>query len=163
MDDSERVKKRLEQLKEDAKRSGYILNSDEEFLELLTQGLITNDDRYGMESCPCRRFQGEKEDNLDIVCPCDYRDADLAEYGACYCALYVSAPENSEKQIQVPERRPSLEERRKQKQQEAKAAPSDLKYPVYRCKVCGYLCAADNPPRVCPICKASSERFERFM
>ena len=66
MDDSERVKKRLSQLKEDAKRSGYILNSDEEFLELLTKGLITNDDRYGMESCPCRRFQGEKEDNLLI-------------------------------------------------------------------------------------------------
>ncbi len=163
MDSSERLKKRLAQLKYDANRSGYILNSDEDFLELLTQGLITNDDRYGMETCPCRRFKGDKEDNMDIVCPCDYRDADLAQYGACYCALYVSAPENSEKQIQIPERRLPLEERKKQKQQQQGKPATGLKYPVYRCKVCGYLCAADNPPRVCPICKASAERFERFM
>ena len=156
---SERVQKRLKQLKEDAKRSGYILNSDEVFLKTLTEGLIMNDDRYGMETCPCRRFKGEKGDNLDIVCPCDYRDPDLAEYGACYCALYVSKPENSEKQIQVPERRPSLEERRKQKDSLSSEKPSALKYPVYRCKVCGYLCAADNPPRVCPICKSIGRAF----
>jgi rubrerythrin len=37
------------------------------------------------------------------------------------------------------------------------------KMPVWRCKVCGYLCARDEPPEVCPICKATKERFERFM
>ena len=34
--------------------------------------------------------------------------------------------------------------------------------PVWRCRVCGYLCARETPPGVCPICKASRERFERF-
>lgn len=38
-----------------------------------------------------------------------------------------------------------------------------LPLPVWRCKVCGYLCARDEPPELCPICKASKERFERFM
>jgi rubrerythrin len=28
--------------------------------------------------------------------------------------------------------------------------------------VCGYLCAREHPPGVCPICKAKRERFERF-
>jgi rubrerythrin len=37
-----------------------------------------------------------------------------------------------------------------------------LPYPVWRCRVCGYLCARDEPPAVCPVCKAQKERFERF-
>ena len=38
-----------------------------------------------------------------------------------------------------------------------------LAYPVWRCRVCGYLCGRDEPPENCPICKAKKERFERFM
>lgn len=33
---------------------------------------------------------------------------------------------------------------------------------VWRCKVCGYLCARAGPPETCPICKVSRERFEPF-
>jgi len=33
---------------------------------------------------------------------------------------------------------------------------------VWRCRVCGYLCARERPPAVCPICKATSDRFEAF-
>jgi ferredoxin-thioredoxin reductase catalytic chain len=33
---------------------------------------------------------------------------------------------------------------------------------VWRCKVCGYLCARPQPPLKCPICKADKDRFERF-
>jgi len=29
-----------------------------------------------------------------------------------------------------------------------------LSYPVWRCKVCGYLCARNEAPGVCPICEA---------
>jgi ferredoxin-thioredoxin reductase catalytic chain len=43
------------------------------------------------------------------------------------------------------------------------AFPGKLPLPVWRCRVCGYLCARDGPPEVCPICKARKERFERFM
>jgi rubrerythrin len=38
-----------------------------------------------------------------------------------------------------------------------------LSYPVWRCKVCGYICARDEPPDQCPICKVGKERFERFI
>jgi len=40
---------------------------------------------------------------------------------------------------------------------------NSLSKPVWRCNVCGYLCARDAPPEVCPICKVSGDRFERFM
>ena len=33
---------------------------------------------------------------------------------------------------------------------------------VWRCIVCGYLCAREKPPAVCPICKAKADRFEEF-
>jgi rubrerythrin len=33
---------------------------------------------------------------------------------------------------------------------------------VWRCRVCGYLCARANPPETCPICKVSRDRFEPF-
>lgn len=156
----ERVKKRLEKLKKDAAAGGYKLNPDEEFTEGLVEGLLANNDRYGIESCPCRLMTGKPEDNLDIVCPCVYRDDDLADYGACFCALYVTDDANEQKQ--VPERRPPANERANTKKAGG-TAPSSLSYPVYRCSVCGYLCANNNPPRICPICKSGAERFERFM
>ncbi|MCX6687268.1 MAG: ferredoxin:glutaredoxin reductase, partial [Methanoregula sp.] len=36
-------------------------------------------------------------------------------------------------------------------------------YPVWRCRVCGYLCAREQPPDICPICKVTKDRFERFI
>ena len=34
--------------------------------------------------------------------------------------------------------------------------------PVWRCTVCGYLCARPDPPRKRPICHVDKDRFERF-
>ena len=154
------VKQRLDKLRRDAAEGGYTLNPDDAFVEDLCAGLLANNERYGMEICPCRLFEGEAEDNMDIVCPCIYRDDDLADYGACFCALYVT--DNAKEHKQVPERRLPLEQR-KAKQITNVSKPAELPYPVYRCSVCGYLCANNNPPRVCPVCKAKAERFERFM
>lgn len=154
------VKVRLEKLKSDAIAGGYKLNPDEEFVEGLVEGLVANKERYGIESCPCRLLKGAPDDNMDIVCPCVYRDDDLAQYGACFCALYVTDGWDGGKQ--TPERRPAgiTADRTAQ---HINTAPSSLPYPVYRCSVCGYLCANNNPPRVCPVCKSGAERFERFM
>ena len=121
-----------------------------------------NDARYGYPSCPCRLASGEKDEDLDIICPCDYRDADVVEFDACYCGLYVSkeAAEGKKKIGKIPERRPIQAERA---QTAAPGMRSALPYPVWRCRVCGYLCARENPPEICPICKAKKERFERFL
>lgn len=51
-------------------------------------------------------------------------------------------------------------EKASQPERERGAARSPLL--VWRCKVCGYLCARDRPPAVCPICKAERDRFEEF-
>jgi ferredoxin-thioredoxin reductase catalytic subunit len=159
----------LEKLDTEAEQSGYHLNPDREFVSFLMEGLLVNQKRFGYLSCPCRLASGDIEDDRDMICPCDYRDPDLDEFGACYCSLYVTEKvlRGEQKAGSIPERRPSREEREavRKKQQ---AGPSEgvkvgLPYPVWRCKVCGYLAARDTPPEVCPICKATKERFERFM
>jgi ferredoxin-thioredoxin reductase catalytic chain len=134
------------------------------------EGLAVNSARYGYPSCPCRVGTGDADADRDIVCPCDYRDPDLTQFGACYCALYVSGEiaEGREEARSIPERRPSREERARRKAQSRSAAPppgpgAPLPYPVWRCEVCGYLCARDQPPEVCPVCKAKKDRFERFL
>lgn len=63
----------------------------------------------------------------------------------------------------IPERRPPPEERKKVKPAPPTGGLGNLPLPVWRCKVCGYLCARDGPPELCPICKAKKDRFERFI
>jgi ferredoxin-thioredoxin reductase catalytic chain len=156
-------------LKKETEDGGYRFNPDVDFTKNLIRGLLKNEQRYGYRACPCRLATGRSADDLDIVCPCDYRDPDLDEFGACYCALYVSdAIAHGEKQAApVPERRPPRSHRGKGSSVQVvstTAGPGPaLPFPVWRCKVCGYLCAREQPPGICPICKVTKDRFERFM
>jgi ferredoxin-thioredoxin reductase catalytic subunit len=159
------VNKVYERLKREAEAGGYNINPDSEFAKELMKGLLTNERRYGYRACPCRLADGNKEEDLDIICPCDYRDPDLSDFGTCYCSLYVSqAVVNGKKRVgSIPERRPPRQARKKLETRTIKGDISTLPLPVWRCKVCGYLCARDSPPEVCPICKAKKDRFERFI
>ena len=80
----EEVDRLYEKLKKEAEAGGYHLNPDAEMTKALVKGLLTNEKRYGYQACPCRLAAGRKEEDLDIVCPCYYRDADVVEFDACY-------------------------------------------------------------------------------
>lgn len=86
---------------------GYFFNRDKTRVMELLEALRTNKERYGYMSCPCRLAAGDREADQDIICPCVYREADVREYGSCYCNLYVSREWNEEKipHAYVPERR----------------------------------------------------------
>ncbi len=160
-----------ETLRKDTTDGGYWLNPDTEFVKNLIRGLLKNEQRYGYRACPCRLASGRSEEDLDIVCPCDYRDTDLEEYGACYCALYVNEAiaEGKQPVAPVPERRPPRSGRTNLKNRAVQTVPvgtpsfGSLPLPVWRCRVCGYLCAREQPPGICPVCKAKKDRFERFI
>ena len=161
----EEVDRLYEKINREAESAGYHLNPDTDMTRELLNGLLVNEKRYGYPSCPCRLASGVKDEDLDIICPCDYRDPDLSDFNACYCSIYVSqgVVEGKEKIGSIPERRPPREKRKITKAVPQKATLSSLPLPVWRCKVCGYLCAREGPPEVCPICKAGKERFERFI
>lgn len=154
-----------EKLRKEAENAGYHLNPDVDFTKDLVRGLLENEKRFGYRACPCRLASGDGEEDLDIICPCDYRDPDLDDYGACYCALYVSRAvlKGEKTAVSIPERRPSPEEKAADKLKVRPGRFADLPYPVWRCKVCGYLCAREQPPDTCPICKVKKDRFEKFI
>ena len=108
-----------QKVKKDVESSGYHLNPDSKFTKELLNGILINEKRYGYGACPCRLASGNKEEDLDIICPCDYRDPDLNEYGTCYCGLYVSGDilEGKKELMPIPERRPSPKEREQAKKE----------------------------------------------
>jgi ferredoxin-thioredoxin reductase catalytic chain len=171
------VRKRAEA---DAKTYGYYLTPQEDLRQMFLEGLKTNEERYGYPVCPCRLGTGNLDLDRDIICPCDYRDPDVAQYGACYCRLYVNkAVFESQNLPEVPERRPIEKQARaygtpmpdqKAASQQTQGAPEkiqtqaqakqpEVKKKLWYCKQCGYVVYREDPPYVCPICKAKREMF----
>ncbi len=156
----------------DAKTYGYHLHPDPAFLRDLIEGLKRNEERYGYPACPCRLASGKLETDRDIICPCDYRDLDVEEFGCCYCALFVRQDvfEGKTKIVPVPERRPI--DRQIGIHENASKAPkitakdikkaSESQRRLWYCMQCGYMCYRDDPPYICPICKAKRELFSEM-
>jgi ferredoxin-thioredoxin reductase catalytic subunit/rubredoxin len=145
---------------------------------MFLEGLKTNEERYGYPSCPCRLATGNLDLDRDIICPCDYRDPDVAQYGSCYCRLYVNkAVYESQNLPEVPERRPIEKQQRAYgatsqnkpaevttekatpPQQPQTQKPTEVKKKLWYCKQCGYVVYREDPPYICPICKAKREMF----
>ncbi len=80
----EEIDRYYQKLYKEAESGGYHLNPDVEFTKELVKGLLVNEKRYGYGACPCRLASGEKYEDLDIICPCDYRDPDLIDYDTCF-------------------------------------------------------------------------------
>jgi ferredoxin-thioredoxin reductase catalytic subunit len=105
MKDVERLYETLKKIQEG---KGYFFNKDKERTYELLDALLINKDRYGYMGCPCRLLSGDRKKDQDIICPCEYREPDVKEFGSCYCNLYVTEAWNEEKipHEYVPERRP---------------------------------------------------------
>ncbi|MFP5239651.1 MAG: ferredoxin-thioredoxin reductase catalytic domain-containing protein [Acidobacteriota bacterium] len=89
-------------------KKGYQFNPDTAMTMDLMEMLLVNKERYGHMACPCRLASGNYEMDRDIICPCVYREPDVAEYGSCFCGLYVDQRwiDGSIPHKVVPERRP---------------------------------------------------------
>ena len=87
---------------------GYYFNKDTAFAKGLIEQLIALRKNMGYAPCPCRLANGTREADKDIICPCEYREEDVREYGVCFCGLYASKEwnEGSIPHTTVPERRP---------------------------------------------------------
>ncbi len=150
-------------MKKIADEEGYCFNPNPVELNDILDGLWENEHRYGYPSCPCRIAKGVLADDMDMICPCNYRDADVEEYGCCLCVLYVNEDRETRKHDPIPERRPrEYYEKGYPSMMEQKGAGGKDMTQVYRCTVCGYLCGREEPPDLCPICRAKKERFEKF-
>jgi ferredoxin-thioredoxin reductase catalytic subunit len=152
-----------------ADKEGYLLNPDREILEGIIEGISANEDKLGYWNCPCRRASGDRAQDLDIICPCRYREPDLKEFGRCYCALYVTQGYINQglPPDPIPERRKPGKTKKTSSDDvdnktEIPNVQKNEKIKTWRCQVCGYLCARPEAPPVCPICRAKKERFEEY-
>jgi len=102
------VEKLYEALRKIHEPKGYFFNKDRGRVDDLLSALIVNRGWYGYMCCPCRLAADDREKDRDVICPCVYREADVKEFGSCYCNLYVSKEWNEGKmpRAYVPERRP---------------------------------------------------------
>jgi ferredoxin-thioredoxin reductase catalytic chain len=93
----------------------------------------------------------------------------VKDFGYCYCALYVrkDVVEGKNPVAPIPERRPLEKQARAHrgaaepsvKASPAAEEPATTKMKMWYCKQCGYVCFRENPPYICPICKAKRELF----
>jgi ferredoxin-thioredoxin reductase catalytic subunit len=98
----------FEMLRKVQEPKGFFFNKDRDRVFDLLEALLANKERYGYMACPCRLASGDKAADRDIICPCEYREPDVAEFGSCYCNLYVSEAwnEGDFSEEYIPERRP---------------------------------------------------------
>ena len=68
----------------------FMLNPDDEFVERILDGVLSNEKKSGLKLCPCRIGNGSKERNLELLCPCNFRTHETwRNEGRCWCGLFV--------------------------------------------------------------------------
>jgi ferredoxin-thioredoxin reductase catalytic subunit len=81
-----------EAVEEFAGKTEFQVNPNAEKVNMLIDGVFSCEDNHGMKYCPCRLIAKDFEEDLKLVCPCNflihetYKDK---EDGECWCGLFV--------------------------------------------------------------------------
>lgn len=70
----------------------FQVNPDTKRVDTLMEGIFNCEKNHGMKYCPCRLITKDFEEDLKLVCPCNflihetYKDK---EDGECWCGLFI--------------------------------------------------------------------------
>ena len=70
----------------------FRVNPDGGRVDLLLKGIFENERRYGLKFCPCRIRTKDWDEDLRIVCPCNFTIHETykgTKDGECWCGLFV--------------------------------------------------------------------------
>jgi ferredoxin-thioredoxin reductase catalytic chain len=70
----------------------FMVNPDRPRLETLFEGVFNNERNHGLKYCPCRLMTKEFEEDLKIVCPCNFLIHETykgVEKGECWCGMFI--------------------------------------------------------------------------
>lgn len=70
----------------------FRLNPDGGRVDLLLKGIFENEGKYGLKFCPCRVRTKNWDEDLRIVCPCNFTIHETykgIKDGECWCGLFV--------------------------------------------------------------------------
>ena len=75
-----------------AEKNEFQVNLDKEKVQMLIDGVFSNEQNQGLKYCPCRLATKDFVEDLKLVCPCNflihetYKDK---KDGECWCGLFV--------------------------------------------------------------------------
>jgi ferredoxin-thioredoxin reductase catalytic chain len=75
-----------------AEPNEFKVNPDSIRVDLLMEGIFNNEQNHGLRYCPCRLRSKEFEEDLKIVCPCNFLIHETykgQEKGECWCGLFI--------------------------------------------------------------------------
>jgi ferredoxin-thioredoxin reductase catalytic subunit len=71
-------------------KNDFILNPDKEHVDMVINGVLENEKRFGLKLCPCRLRDGSRERDLELICPCNFEIQETwKSKGQCWCGLFV--------------------------------------------------------------------------
>jgi len=75
-----------------AEGNAFMVNPDRGRVETLLEGIFNNESNHGLKFCPCRLTAKIFEEDLKIVCPCNFLIHETyqgQEKGECWCGLFI--------------------------------------------------------------------------
>ena len=78
-------------IKKFAEGNEFQINPDQEKVETLLEGIFHCEKNQGMKYCPCRMITKNFEEDLKLVCPCNFRIHETYKDkvdGECWCGLF---------------------------------------------------------------------------
>jgi len=68
----------------------FKLNPDESHTNTTIEGILEQEKKTGIKYCPCRLQKGKFEEDLYLICPCNFKiQKTWKEKDMCWCGLFV--------------------------------------------------------------------------
>lgn len=70
----------------------FMVNPDRERIETLFEGVFNNGKNHGLKYCPCRLRTKEFDEDLKIICPCNFLIHETykgVDKGECWCGMFI--------------------------------------------------------------------------
>lgn len=82
----------LEAIEVFTRNNEFRVNPDEDRVSTLMDGVAANEARYGLRFCPCRLITKDFNEDIKLVCPCNFLIHETykgLKNGECWCGLFV--------------------------------------------------------------------------
>ena len=87
----EAAKKQERWIKKYCEKNGYAMNPNWMMATNLKSNLCEMEATFGKRYCPCFEPSGDEVLDKKMMCPCEYIEDEIKEYGTCHCALFGPA------------------------------------------------------------------------
>ena len=87
----EPAKKQQRWMEKYCEQNNYVMNPSWMMATNLKSNLCEMEETFGKRYCPCFEPSGDKELDKKMMCPCEFVEDEIKEYGTCHCALFGPA------------------------------------------------------------------------